>query len=117
MNKERILAIADAIEKEPKNFDMGIYHCGSTACIAGHAVILFGRPKVKYDGIDWFTDGQKLLDLTEEEASELFLGEELEYKANNLAFHYIMERETGVPAALRWMVENDKIDWKDALDA
>lgn len=45
MNKERILAVADAIEKETHDitFDMMDYYsdddCGTSACIAGYAIL------------------------------------------------------------------------------
>ena len=44
MNKERLLAVAEAIEKEPSLYDQrewGAPWCGTPGCIAGWAVALF----------------------------------------------------------------------------
>jgi len=55
MNVERLLALADILDRGgvgTVGFDMHSYycrnslgHCGSTACIAGHAVLAFGTEK------------------------------------------------------------------------
>lgn len=51
INKERIKALADRIESIPDQddlqvgFNMRSYYeirCGTTACIAGHAILMFG---------------------------------------------------------------------------
>ena len=48
MNKERLLAVAEAIGKEPKLYnqrDWGAPWCGTPGCIAGHTVALFSDSK------------------------------------------------------------------------
>lgn len=52
MNKERLLAVADAIEADPKHFNMRYPHkprpeCGTAGCIAGYTK-LFG-PQTIYE--------------------------------------------------------------------
>jgi len=59
MNTERILELADRIEKLPHHslnnefkdgplsyFNMGSWHCGSVACIGGWTTYLYGDPAI-----------------------------------------------------------------------
>lgn len=95
MNKERLtnLAIHMRHYVEPENFDMTTWFkyppgfftrrrpigkqitmCGTTACIAGHAYALF-KPEIqcrKIGSMDLVRDVRLLLDLTPEQAMDLF---------------------------------------------
>ena len=70
MNKERMLELADFIEKS-ETFDQSrIRHeCGTPACIAGHAAVLFGISRDR-----WFYKTQVALELKSWQADELFRG-------------------------------------------
>ena len=50
MNYERLLAIADYIEKHPQEYDQGTYGeitpCGTVACVAGTAMLLFAKDEI-----------------------------------------------------------------------
>ena len=90
MNKERLLALADFIEKLPlendinrsldgptQTFDMSTYvhrphECRTAACIAGWAVHLFGDINDRREGIS--EQARDALSLTEAQSSWLFLG-------------------------------------------
>ena len=69
MNKERMLALADFIN-ESETYDQRSYEheCGTPACIAGHAAVLFGMP----EGEDWVTWTADALDLTHAQARQLY---------------------------------------------
>lgn len=93
MNRERLLSLADAIEQRflPLGFDMSSYcndyvltvkdvptlptACGTTACVAGWAVALFGDPGFKIAGGSEIWDvARELLGLSPSQADWLFLG-------------------------------------------
>lgn len=56
-------------------FNMGsfAFHCDSPACIAGHAVALSGEPLIGILGLTIFTKAKKFLELSNEEAQQIFL--------------------------------------------
>lgn len=92
MNVERMLLLADRIEKDAKHFNMGEwfskhtyvapikavvtkegkFRCGTAACIAGHAALMFSGDVTKIDLCDVQMIATEKLDLTNEEACELF---------------------------------------------
>jgi hypothetical protein len=96
MNTKLLRLVADAIEKFPQNFSMDSFYtkhgdtcscdgcfgtaetiCQTTACIAGWAVILDRgerklAPREEYH-IDWEFEGQRVLGLTDDQASCLFM--------------------------------------------
>ena len=86
MNKERILEVADTIARFPENYnqeDWGSYQhfleliesddddedCGTPGCVAGWACAVYNS-KVPYG--DQGYEAAKLLDLTSNEARDLF---------------------------------------------
>lgn len=90
MNVERIRQLAAHL-REPTtapHFDMdrwlqsnatnrmpigqAIYTCGTVACIAGHATALF-QPDIWVESVGVWEIAERLLGLTEDEASDLFL--------------------------------------------
>lgn len=87
MNKERLKRVRDAIAEAPaEHFDMNVYLCGTSACIAGFCVLdarAEGRVVSKNDHFHEFAGdteltphdvGQMYLEITREEADHLFLG-------------------------------------------
>lgn len=127
MHKERILAIADVIEKLPlikcahhaekqtPAFGMGQYQyaCGTPSCIAGWA-----EHHAKYDD-DYVIPAddesthdiaKDYLGLTEVQASRLFLATETRYAISNLS-----------PAAaaycLRHLAATGRVAWTKSVDA
>lgn len=86
---ERLLAVADIIDLNPERWDQscwidtgdmaipgGVYgrgmECGTTACIAGWAVILTPRPTDAPMGYDWYWAGAQALGLDVDFAEYLF---------------------------------------------
>ena len=82
-----MLELADYLEnlEDPRTFDMSCYveqnKCGTTACVAGHAIMLFGDEKQRAEmstrGVDGLTFypfrvAQEMLELTNAEAIRLF---------------------------------------------
>jgi hypothetical protein len=113
MNKERILALADIIEKQPhvehtaaKGFNMWGYRhpCGSPSCIAGWAIHSF--PRVRSDEGPQ-SHAAKILGISWDEASPLFDPE-----------HYVegvMDMRSITPAhaaaVLRHLASSGEVDW------
>lgn len=118
MNKERILAVADAITSEEgrKHFNMehwlrhnnrsygalpsntALTSCGTTACIAGWVVHLFGKP-----GDDLTTEAESLLDLSRAQAANLFI------PTINKAYEDITPDEAAI--VLRHLAATGEVDW------
>jgi hypothetical protein len=82
MHIERILLLADVIEKQPhtqfharSGFNMRTYthSCGSPSCIAGWAAELFTE---NIEG-SIFANAQAALDITDRQASNLFMVDEI----------------------------------------
>lgn len=101
MNTERILHIADLIEKlEPQQFDMSDYiytaECGTVACIAGWTYLTYGGCG------DPYSEARNLLGLDEDRADALFLP-------------YGCDWEDITPAhaaqTLRKLAETGEVDW------
>jgi len=89
------------------------YACGTSACVAGFTVaifkpVIFRSKLTSYDGAI-STQAQKILELTDVEADDLFYGRGPGMdKINDL-------HRKDVPAALDWMAENNTVDWPKAL--
>lgn len=89
-NMERLEAVLTKIKDHPESHDQGTWghktQCGTTACFAGHAALMFDAdnvewsddvliPPLKADGRarhDWITYGAELLSISFEEAHVLF---------------------------------------------
>ncbi len=129
MNKERLLQVADAIEREEiAKFDMGTWYsrpsdafkaeypkCETTGCVAGFAMLMFGDGD--YSSMHQFP--AKLLEVPEDVAYELFYAGSVATDDDS-GFTVISANRDytqAVPEALRWMVANDTINWRDALTA
>lgn len=120
MNVERMLYLADQLDRptDPKlklvHFDMSDFstktdevgkalNCGTTACIGGHACLLFGDPH----SVIGETEAQKLLGLTTSQANTLF------YNTDDYIIHQTWTRPFGsitpaeAAAAIRKMVEEE----------
>lgn len=120
MNTERILKLADHIEKlehvscsqskdySDKYFNMNVYvfdYCGSPACIAGHAVHMFSDEPNKRIHFDLIRKrAQDLLGLDLSECYELF----------NVNGRDVLYTTTPKHAAatLRHFAETGVIDWE-----
>lgn len=75
MNKEKILALATHLSHLPDaQFDMEETLCGTVGCIAGHAVLLFGVKPTITNGREIIGQARRLLDLTDHQADQLFMG-------------------------------------------
>lgn len=74
-NAERLMLLADSLGKVA-DFDMVAClergDCGTRACIAGHAVLLSGKPIPDYDS-QVMEDAQDWLGLTDAERTKLFV--------------------------------------------
>jgi len=112
MNKERILAVADAIEKSsvPElGFSMRSFRsdCGTAACIAGWAFVLFAkngenRFRRGVSPYDIEVEGQVVLGLKDVEAGRLFY-------ASGVGVHYATRGQA--IAALRHLAATGVVDW------
>ncbi len=78
----RFRKLADYIAAKPeKDFDQKLWHCGTTACVAGHCAAMNGKlvPTVFTDGrvktVDPFVHAQKFLGLDYDTAWGLFSAE------------------------------------------
>lgn len=116
MNKERMYAVAEAIEKEQiAKFDMCDFvikkhTCRTAACVCGFAAILEYPENTtdiiyeKHNGFMHF--GMNYFDITDLEADELFVPASIGYVNANYQH---------VPNALRWMADNNIINWNKAF--
>lgn len=126
MNKQRMYLVADAIEKEQiAKFNMfdfidGYHTCKTAACVCGFAALLnypnHSVSDVKdavYDDYGSFMSfGEKYLEITKYEADELFNPHHDSYGTVQINNSYKY-----VPKAIRWMADNDTIDWDQAFIA
>ena len=127
MNTELLRRIADAIESQSVGsrkvgLNMlhwhGQYHaCGTSACVAGYTELIeTGQASIS---IDVGERARVSLALSQDQAHELFYGEDL---AKELGVGLITAQERInasehlVPDALRWMADNETIDWRQGLD-
>lgn len=123
MNKERLLILAEAIEKNerPKafpdfGFNMGTYgddntddwhgeRCGTVACIAGWAVALFAEKKPAQDRCDlWvYEEAKTLLDLGNVTAHLLFAPDDIQDMGD------VTPKDAAT--VIRKLVETGYVDW------
>jgi hypothetical protein len=113
MHKERMLKIADAIEKNLKLFDMRHFNephpvdeCQTSMCVGGWTYHLFNPHPEKLEDIE--VVAKRLLELTYEEADHLFYG-------GNMFLKDITNNREFAPEAIRWMVDTGTIDWYTAM--
>lgn len=111
MNKERILELADVIEKQPHTtrhseggFNMSCYthECGTPSCIAGWAT--------SHWGIDAPSSGMadaaaELLGISKEAADDLFLMPAFSMHEMNRI------KPSQAARTLRHLAENGEVDW------
>lgn len=118
----RLAQISDHIEAHPESFAMDeiLSPCGTIGCIAGQTLMLFepgtGRRA------DRILIARSLLNLETNEAAELFYAESLrpedpdDCTYRKEGYDIIQESYLPhVPQALRWMVANKTINWREAL--
>jgi hypothetical protein len=119
MNKNRLLLLADVIErgKAPEahpdlTFDMGQFWvggvgagCGTTACIAGWAVVEFARDEKLIRAPKMADKAQKLLGLDAAQAHELFYA-----VGRDVAMWNITPKHAAF--TLRNLAETGVVDWK-----
>ena len=94
MNKQNIQILIDHLKTQTHcGFNMGAYisqlhepvldrspnHCGTTACLAGHIYHIVHHTDLKSESAfdvenEMFWEGQHFLDLSNHQASQLFLG-------------------------------------------
>ena len=131
MNKERMLLVADAIEKEEiAKFRMMDFirhaHCGTVACVAGFTHILINAA-AKDDPDNFLSYSRQntagdYLGLPHSDAYELFFaasmneGDEDEEREGYVVLDEDDYSKHGAKA-IRWMVANERINWKEALTA
>lgn len=123
-NTNRILAVADAIEKGDKGitFDMGTYYSHGydekgqscpRGCVAGIAIHMFSEMRFC---IEHRQEGQRVLGLDDYTAMELFGGHSMnDIVTNRHGIEIINRQAKDVPDALRWMVEHEDYNWKRAF--
>lgn len=134
MNKENMLKIADAIEAQQiATFHMSdfVYNkCGTSACVAGFAHLLMAieqkqsAPEDNLLSADRLSLAADYLGLDYADANELFYAHSLDFGVTKeetevYGYEFIDEEEYNQHGAkvLRWMVENDNVNWKEALTA
>jgi hypothetical protein len=110
MNKELLLKVADAIENEVSDlgFDMAHFRlnkeCGTTACIAGHAVFIHDAALFKDKRTNIERAAIKALDLTNDA------------RAIDLFYHNRVPRKKAA-AVIRHLVATDLVTWGRAKRA
>lgn len=129
-NWELLRQVADNIK--PDNFDMRVFskrtECGTVACVAGHTVWIAKPDKFQRYIITGNKGSPSILalaedelELTNEESSELFYGDgynnRFNYDDGNDSMKLISKNRDLVPNALRWMADNQIIDWYLASEA
>lgn len=117
MYKERILALADHIEKLPHiddieearpHFTMSRYFnpCGSPSCIAGHAICMFSDKKFE-DVYDYeFSEAAEVLGLDWETADKLFTPSALD-----TGKHWPQITPKEAARTLRHLAETGEVKW------
>lgn len=115
MNTERILHIADLIEKlEPQQFDMSDYvtenECGAVACIAGWTYLTYGPGEYS---AEVHLSAAEHLGLNRNQADELFIPD-----YSNL-FDSLTDWDSITPAhaaqTLRKLAETGEVDWSHVV--
>lgn len=126
MNKERILALADTIEKAANvvptrytndklipldSFDMGTFKCGTAGCICGWALQVYDPGRIgeimdnpgPFDRAqEWVEAGAEVLGISVDQGHVLFMPED-----------YIMDYVTAHDAAqaLRHLAATGEVNW------
>jgi hypothetical protein len=116
MNKDRILALADLVERQPHsdyyadagfNMETYIHKCGTPSCIAGWAIFTFGGRSDLDCASDRDTenrDAGELLGIGEEQSYALFQPLHLE-----IPLRKITPKQSA--ATLRHLAETGEVDW------
>lgn len=132
MNRELMLKVADAIEFHnlPRvHFDMNWVladtddGCGTAACIAGHVLLIEHPEYIKEENRKGsMREAAELLGLHEGERLVLFTPVESDFCHRLSAtewdcFKFLNRHPKLTADALRWMANNDRIHWGEALDA
>lgn len=125
MNKEKILAVADAIERhaiDDLGFNMTTYladdslyedtsghNCGTVGCIAGWANALeYGvKGMLEFAHPDFFLKGAMILDLDQRTATLLFTPSPLRF--DNI-------KATEAVRVMRRLVETGEVDWSEVVE-
>lgn len=116
MDTYRLTKLANHIEKldhEHGSFSMGLfffelpdYHsCGTPACIAGHAIAMFGDQK-DFNQHNIKRDAQDILGLEASTATDLFYG------TDDIDLYEITPMEAA--EAIYKLVETGEVDWSHA---
>jgi hypothetical protein len=118
MNVERILELADLIEKQPHtteeaddgfSMDWFTHDCGTPSCIGGWAIFLQSRDRKILDVVS--ESGGKFSEVA---ASVLGLGE---FEASELFFPTIVDMDQITPAdaayTLRHLAKTGEVVWED----
>ena len=130
MNKERILKLAKYLVVEPERYDQrnyfhemlgdvqydgsDAYDCDTPACVAGHAIFLFGTAEEKeWINSDPFCKGwrteetaQQLLELNFEDAKDLFYADPFH---SNGTLYPTAEQAV---RTLNHFAETSEVDWE-----
>lgn len=121
MNWEMLRLAADHIENDPNAFDMEIFGfrrgCGAVGCVAGH--IVWANDPHEFMGL--IIDDEDGMNRIEPRAYELLgicdmKGYHLFY-GGSFSLGVFNRNKAKVPDALRWMVDNQRIDWPAAAKA
>lgn len=110
MNKDRILELADHIEKSETYDQRTWFHtCGTPACIAGHAAMLFAADKLLQMGHMKCPDiAQNELGLSWIKSQRLFDGSPLGFTEDE---GFIKVSSAHAVKVLRHLAETGEVDW------
>ena len=121
MNKQRLIELAEHIESLPRGeFDMSFYlyeaKCGTVACIAGHATLLYADEWKKSKFINGhtesaFTEAMKALELCSGEAFALFAPDtpSASCSATPVARNFVSRERAA--KQLRHLAETGEVNW------
>jgi hypothetical protein len=91
-NVERLKILRKVIQANQESFYMYTWDCGTTKCIAGWACSLFdsdyGNGYGK-NGCMYYYNAKNFLELTDDQAKNLFLPDELVNDANKVHLEYL----------------------------
>lgn len=106
MNREALEQLADFIADTPHTFDMRNFiirsPCGTTACIAGHAALLF---EIEYSE-DWPEEIADYLGLNRTQCTELFFPEDEEKR-------FLRVDQFHAARVIRKLIATGEVKWKD----
>lgn len=100
MNATLLLKVKDRILREPENFAMRSWQCGTTACIGGWACLLSSKFAM-YRGDDYETDAIAALGITEDDAGKLFFVDHWPEDLRRKYWHATSKKEEAQVAAER----------------